>query len=163
MSLVISNASPLIALSTVGLLDLLPSLYGTIHIPDAVYDEVVVAGRGQPGSSEVASAPWAVRHAPANPQAVLQLGRAAGLDKGESEAIILAIDLNASLVILDDQAARLYAQSQQLPIIGTVGILLLAKRHKLIASIKQHLDLLIAAGVRIHPLLYTAVLRQAGE
>jgi hypothetical protein len=50
MSVVVSDASPLIALSAVSLLDLLSTLYGTIHIPEAVYGEVVVRGQGRPGS-----------------------------------------------------------------------------------------------------------------
>jgi predicted nucleic acid-binding protein len=86
-----------------------------------------------------------------------------GLDKGESEAIILAGSLSASLIILDDRDARRYAQTNQLAIIGTVGILLLAKSNGLLSAIKQPLDALVAAGVRIDPLLYSNALLRAGE
>jgi predicted nucleic acid-binding protein len=106
MSVVVSDASPLIALSAVSLLDLPSTLYGTIHIPEAVYEEVVVRGQGRPGSLEVAGAEWIIRHNVADQQAVAQLRNLSGLDEGESEAIILAGSSNASLIILDDRDAR---------------------------------------------------------
>ena len=56
--IVVSNSSPLIALSAVGLFDLLATLYGDINIPQAVYEEVAVSGSGRTGSQEVAGSQW---------------------------------------------------------------------------------------------------------
>ena len=161
--IVVSNASPLIALSTIDLLDTLAKLYGNIHIPQAVNKEVIAAGQGRPGSQEVATAQWIICHAVADQWSVAQLQASTGLDRGESEAIILANELNASLIILDDKDARQYCQTCQLPIIGTVGLLLLAKDDGIIPTIKQPLEALITAGIRVGAVLYSEVLRRAGE
>ena len=55
---VISNSGPLISLSIVGYLHILHALYGKVLVPVAVMQEVVVCGKGRPGSSEVEDAPW---------------------------------------------------------------------------------------------------------
>jgi len=68
------------------------------------------------------------------------------LGKGESEAIVLAKELKANFVLLDDRAARRIARQENLPIIGRVGILLLAKENKLIPAVKPSLDALLAIG-----------------
>lgn len=160
---IVSNASPLISLSSIGLLDLLAKLYGTIIIPQAVYEEVVIVGQGRPGSQEVAAARWIVTRSVSDPQVVATLRAATGLDAGESEAIILASELNASVIILDDEDARQYAQTQRLPVIGAIGVLLLAKQRGSIAAVKPLLDNLIAAGIRIGAAIYNEALRRAAE
>jgi len=70
--IVVSNASPLIALSIINSLDLLYRLYGTIHIPEAVFYEVVIRGAGRPGATAVANTSWIVQRAPASQQTVAQ-------------------------------------------------------------------------------------------
>lgn len=55
---VVSNASPLINMACIGKLNLLRQLYGELFIPEAVWNEVVVEGIGQPGSDEIKSATW---------------------------------------------------------------------------------------------------------
>src|SRR5690348_1227351 len=97
---VVSNSSPLIALATIDSLDLLQALYGEIHIPEEVFTEVVIRGAGRPGASEVAGAGWIVRHAVVNRLVVAQLLES-GIDAGESEAIALATEVSARLLILD--------------------------------------------------------------
>ena len=94
--IVVSNASPLIALSIINSLDLLQTLYGTIHIPEAVFHEVVIRGAGRPGATAVAKTPWIVQRAPSDQQRVAQL-LTLGLDQGESEAIALSSELSAGL------------------------------------------------------------------
>lgn len=161
--IVVSNSSPLIGLSAINLLDLLSSLYETVHIPQAVYEEVVVTGKGRPGSNEVAAATWIKRHTVTDRPAVIQLMNTRRLQVGESEAMILAKELKATRIILDDGSARRYAREQNLPIIGTWGVLLLAKDKKLIHSVRMPMDGLVAAGLYIDPLLYRAILQSAGE
>ena len=56
--IVVANAGPLIALAEIGRFDLLMSLYGQIHIPPAVRDEVVVSQDRRPGSKEVNTVGW---------------------------------------------------------------------------------------------------------
>ena len=82
---------------------------------------------------------------------------------GESAAIILAEELGATQLLIDEKAARRVALAHHLPIIGTVGVLLLAKQRELVFNVKEILDALIANGMRIGPRLYQQVLVLAGE
>jgi hypothetical protein len=160
--IVVSDSSPLIAFSSANSLDLLHALYGTIYIPEAVFYEVVSGGAGRPGGTAVANAPWIVQKAPANQQTVAQL-LSAGLDQGESEAIVLASELSARLVILDESRARMVARQQGLPVTGTLGVLIAAKNAGLAAAIKPLLDQLSAAGFYVSPQIVAHALQLAGE
>jgi predicted nucleic acid-binding protein len=87
----------------------------------------------------------------------------AALHKGEAEAIVLAAELHAARLVLDDQDARRFADRCGLKLIGTLGILLAAKQRGAIASLREAINALVALGFRINPQLVTAVLQNAGE
>ncbi len=89
----VSNASPLINLARIGLLDLLHKIYGSLLIPSAVWDEVVVQGAGQAGAEEVRTADWIARQAITNEPLAQALRQE--LDAGEAEAIVLALETHA--------------------------------------------------------------------
>jgi len=55
---VVSDASPLITLARINCFDLLPKLYGRVYISTEVYNEVVIAGAGLAGATQVAHADW---------------------------------------------------------------------------------------------------------
>ncbi len=160
--IVVSNSSPLIALSIVNSLGLLRALYSTIYIPEGVFHEVVIRGTGRPGSTAVANAHWIVQQAPANQQAVARLLHA-GLDQGESEAIVLAFELPADLLILDESHARSVARLRGLPVTGTLGVLITAKNAGMVVAIKPLLDRLSAAGFYISPQIIAHALQLVGE
>ena len=88
---VVSNTSPLINLAQIGMLDLLQKLYGEIYVPDAVWQEVVIQGKGQPGATELVKSYWVHRQSATNIQLVQALRQ--DLDSGEAEAIALAMQL----------------------------------------------------------------------
>ena len=159
--LVVSNAGPLISLSTVSQLDLLRALFGQIAIPQAVYDEVVVHGEGEPGSREVGESDWIKIHHVKGHLAVELLRET--LDAGESEAIVLAQELNARHVILDDGLARRKARLIKLRLVGTLGVLLMAKEVGLIPAITPILDELRQTEFRVSDRVYQNVLAKAGE
>lgn len=161
--IVISDSSALIGLSAIGALDLLYQIYGTVVVPEAVYREVVVDGAGKPGAQAVATATWIDVQTVKNPSSVTYLTNSVGLDQGESEAIVLAQEIGADLILLDDFKARQYARQQRLSITGTVGVLLAAKQRGFTPLIRPHLDALIAAGIFIDSLLYSQALQIAGE
>ena len=75
----------------------------------------------------------------------------------------MALETKAKLVVLDERPARRLAQALHLPVIGTLGILLAAKRRQLLVSIGPSLDALLQHDFRIAPSLYENVLSAAGE
>jgi hypothetical protein len=159
---IVSNASPLINLARIGLFDLLHKLYGVVFIPPAVWHEIVVQGAGQAGAREVQTADWITRQSIANELLAQALQQE--LDAGEAEAIVLALETRAELLVMDERLGRETARHLGLRCIGLVGVLIVAKRRRLIASIKPHLDALRdVAGFRLDDALYYQVLQDEGE
>lgn len=146
---VVADSSPLIALERIGQLSLLRLLLGPIAIPPAVSQEVFGA-ESPPDWIEVTSL---VEGVPAG----------ANLGRGEQEAVAPARQLGADWVLLDDLPARRLAARLRLPVVGTVGILLAAKRHGLVESIRPLLDALDVADFRLSPRVRAAALHEAGE
>jgi len=126
MKKIISNASPLIALSNIGQLELLKKLFQKIFIPQAVYQEVVKEGKGRSGTVEVEKAikQWMEIVEVKNLDKVNTLR--AILDYGEAEVIVLAQEIKADLLLLDNKEPRLFAKHLGFNVIGTVGVLILA-------------------------------------
>lgn len=160
---VVADSGPLISLASISQLDLLRSLFDIICIPQAVFQEVVDAGNGRAGSEEVAHAKWIERHAVKNKREVGRFMTDDGLDKGEGEAIVLAREMNARLLIIDDRIARDCAASQNISIIGTAGILLLAKEDQFIRSVREPLDELLRRGFYLSARSYTKIIQTAEE
>jgi len=147
---VVSNASPLINLARIDQLDLLPRLYGELLIPEAVWEEVVIEGAGQPGADEVKAATWIKRQAVANRSLVHALRQE--LDAGEAEAIILALEVEAELLLMDERVGREIAQHLGVRYTG------------LIRDVKPYLNALRdVAGFHIRDVLYTRVLQDEEE
>ncbi|MCX6022342.1 MAG: DUF3368 domain-containing protein [Chloroflexi bacterium] len=160
--IVVSDSSPLILLSKVGHLHLLPNLYDHVLIPPAVHQEVVAFGRGRAGTAEVAAAPWiTVRSAP--DLATLRPAPP-GLGQGEREAIALCDAIRPTPVLLiDDGQARKYAEDCGLKTLGSVGVLLRAKRDGLIPALRPPLDAMRAGGMYLTDAFYRRLLASAGE
>jgi len=160
--IVVSNASSIINLAAVGQLDLLQKLYGKITIPQAVFEEIVIRGKGQPGSKEAQSLEWIETIATSEDVLVtlLQLE----VDEGEAEAIALALELKAELLLLDERRGREVASRLGLKFTGILGVLIEAKHKGLISQIKSIVDNLITkAGFWISQELYDHVLQIAKE
>jgi predicted nucleic acid-binding protein len=158
---VVSNSSPLIALATIGGLALLKSLFKEIMIPKTVYEEIVIQGQGEPGSKEVAEAEW-IHTISVEDRLAAELLQES-LDMGESEAIVLAQQLGARYVLLDDELARRKADRIGLPVAGTLAVLLMAKESGLISTVGSVLAELRQADFRMSERVYAAVLAKAGE
>ncbi len=154
----VSNSTPLIALSRLQKLELLEHFFGTVSIPLEVHDEVVTRGGTLYGAREVSHAPWIHVVAVENRTAVDAL--CLNLDRGEAEAIILALERN-TLLIIDDKDGRNTALSLGIPVTGTIGILLLAA-HDGMVDFGKELDILIASGFRISEREYQKILGLAG-
>ena len=163
MMKVVTNSTPLIELSKINQLDLLRDVYGTILIPEEVYVEVVIDGIGKPGAAEVKAAEWISRQSVTDMNQIRTLQNQYSLHLGECATIILAQEINAEQVILDDNAARREAVARGLPVIGTVGVLLIAKTQSIIPAVRPILDNLRAQGTRVSQDLYHQVIAKAGE
>ena len=159
---IVSNASPLINLSRIGKLSVLKELYSELIIPEAVWHEIVVEGAGQPGADEVKAADWIKQRAVTNRGLTQALKQE--LDAGEAEAIALALEIEAGLLLMDEHLGREVARHLGLRFTGLIGALIEAKRKGIIRSIKPHLDeLRDIAGFRLSEALYVRVLHDQGE
>lgn len=161
---VVCNSSALIALSAINQLRLLRKRFEgkKVFIPQAVLREVVEEGRGQPGAREVEEADWINVRSIRNRFMVRLLETE--LDRGEAEAIVLAHEIGAEIIILDEREARRVVTRMGLKPLGTIGILIWAKREGLIHSLQEQLKTLQEEGrFRISPELYRRALREAGE
>ena len=121
--IVVSDSSPLITLARIGCFDLLPKLYVRIYISNEVYGEVVIDGAGLPGAAQVAQADWIEVRPVQNTSGLAAAIAKTGLGAGELGAVVLAKEIAANLVLIDEWRARRYAREEGLPIIGCVGIL----------------------------------------
>lgn len=119
----VSNSSPLIILARLDCFPLLNRLFSRLILSSEVYNEVVVAGKGLPGATEVASAVWIERGQLQDPATLAMALNQHPLGAGELSAILLAKECRADAVLLDDHQARQLAKREDLTVLGTVGLL----------------------------------------
>ena len=157
MKLVV-NASPLIILGKIGLIEVLPLMVDNLVIPMGVVSEVE--------KHKDDASIWVSKHKPSYSKAVdviPQLIAAWDLGLGESEVIAFALQNNAYTVAIDDKAARNCAMSMNINVIGTIGLIVLAKRKKHIIDVEPYLNNLIGAGYRISQSLIDSAIRSAND
>lgn len=154
------NASPLILLGKLGRLDLLERLAPSLHVPDGVIGEVSAGGR-QRDPATAASVAWAqaYRHTDVS---VLSTVAHWDLGAGESQVISLCLQ-NAALAVLDDGEARACARSHELPLIGTLGVILRARRLGWVPAARPLIEQLIAEGSFLDRALVERELAKLGE
>jgi predicted nucleic acid-binding protein len=159
--IVVSDTSPITSLAAIDQLDLLRQLFETVIVPEAVYRELTDLP-GQPGGNEVQVLPWIRVESVSDPAQVASLLQE--LDLGEAEAIVLATELVADVVLMDERIGRTVAKRLGCKAIGTVGILLAAKQQSLLPEVRPVLDAMIdRARFRISTALYQAIVAAAGE
>lgn len=157
--LVIADAGPLIALARLHQIGLLPQLFGRVLVTDIVFREC--AGRSDFPESAL------IQEAVTRKQLELCTAPdfsafAQKIDAGEASAIAVAIDLGCG-VLMDDKAGRRIAENAGVPVIGTVGVLVLAKRKGLVPLVKPQLEILSASGYFLSGEIIAAALLAAGE
>jgi len=148
--LVVLNTSVLIALHDIGRLELLKALFTRVLVPKTVSDEY---GSPLPEWIEVRK----VRNE------VLLRALTQELHRGEAEAVVLAIETGADLLVMDDKKARRVARNLGLRVIGTVGLLLLAKERGLLDQVRPLLLELIRKGFWLSQDVVRRALKEAGE
>jgi predicted nucleic acid-binding protein len=158
--IIVSNAGPLIALAKIERFELLRELFGKLCIPQAVYDEVVVTGTGKAGANETGQAVGDWIEVQEVKDLVMVKSLLTKLGKGESEAIALALEMKADLVLLDDYKARATAEFMGLNMTGTVGMLSKAQKKGIISDLRPLLDELRARGFRLSDKVYAEILKK---
>jgi predicted nucleic acid-binding protein len=158
--MIVSDAGPIIIFARIRRLPLLHDVTGSLLIPPAVYDEIVVSKGGMPGAEEVAQADWLQRTVVAN-RAVLD-SLPPGLHAGEREAIALAREQGAQLLV-DDARARRAAGELRVEVIGTLRILAEAKRRGYIDLARPIIGQMQSSGYRFDRALIRRFLEWISE
>ena len=157
--IVVADSSPLISLALLSKLNLLTDLFDDIFIPEAVFFEITETEK--PYSKILAKfGKHKVRYIN-NTVALSILSH--DLDRGESEAIVLALENNIEDILIDEYKGRNVAIVNGLHPIGTIGVLIQAKKSGLIKNVKSCLDTLIQNNIYISNALYSSSLKIAGE
>ena len=161
---IVSNTSPIINLSKISRLDLIEKLYQKIIIPGTVYKELIVKDHDKENILAIKSL---IDNNIIDVHEVRSYALVSALEKdldpGESEAIALAVEINAELVILDERDARETAEIYNLKKTGFIGILMRAKKEGFIDSVKKYLDQAIEKGFWINELLYHSIIEKLNE
>jgi len=160
--IVVANTTPLIGLASIQRFNLLRKLFGELSIAQAVYDEAVVAGHESGGAKhEVSTATWIKTVSVKDRLAVEVL--LDEMDLGEAETVVLARELGADWVLMDEKKGRRKLTELGLKKIGTLGILLKAKQAGLLSVIRPDIEQLHQRGFSISQDVIDSVLRQANE
>ena len=159
---VISDTSPISNLLLIDRLDILAQILNHVIVPPAVDREINALEDLGVDISSYHSSQWVEILVPSNMEQVDALSQ--HLDLGEAEAIVLAQEIDAQLLVIDERAGTKVARSRGLTTIGLVGILLKAKERGLIPEVGAILQLLREkAGFWIGEKLLQQVLTKAGE
>ena len=142
--MIVSNSTPLIAFTRINQLPLLRSVVGELVIPAAVAEEIADYP-GKRGRIDLAQEPW-IRVEYVRSRSSVRLLLAA-LDRGEAEVIVLAQEQNAEVVLIDELTARKVAESLELTVSGSIGVLVRAKEMGRIAVVRPLVDEMIQQGV----------------
>ncbi|MDR2681260.1 MAG: DUF3368 domain-containing protein [Tannerella sp.] len=157
--IVVCDSSPVIALALLDRLNLLDGLFHEVIIPRSVFNELTVAGK--PEASRIRD--WAKNKISEAMDKRLLQAFSLSLDAGESEAMSLYWEKNADFLLIDEKKGRRIAMLNNIKIIGSLGILILAKQKNIITSVKPLLDDLQSSYIRISDELYRKALSLAGE
>jgi len=156
---VVSNTTPILALLSINQLDLLAKLYDKVFIPQGVYQEIE-KGKQKPFYADLTQIAYLQIMTIQNPAPLAYLQ---DLDRGEAETIVLANELKADLVIIDEKLGRYWAESFGHKITGTLGILVRAKKMGFISHIKPFIDSMQTKNIWFNSALIQKVLETVGE
>lgn len=155
----IANASPVIVLAKAGYVDLLEQLSAELVIPQAVVEEIIRGPSSDPARQLVESG-WGVVASPmATPIELLEWG----LGLGETAVLALAQERKPATAVLDDAAARTCAKAIGIPVIGTLGVILRAKRQGHVDSAAEIIRAVRDAGLHLEDEFIRSALERIGE
>ncbi|MFZ3136172.1 MAG: DUF3368 domain-containing protein [Thermodesulfovibrionales bacterium] len=155
---VVVDSSCLIGLAQINLFELLKELFSEVYISDAVYNEVVIKGKGEIGSEDTESAVkdgWILKKTINDEVAINALATILG--KGEAEAIILYKELKLDCALIDERTARSMADLMNVNTMGVLGIIDLAIKKGFSIDKTKVIDRLKDSGFRISDKLYKKI------
>ncbi|MDY6993683.1 MAG: DUF3368 domain-containing protein [Pseudomonadota bacterium] len=156
--IVIADASALVALAICDSLNVLELLFSKVKVSQAVFEEVTISGK--PGAEEL-------RRYLQNKVEKVNLNdfviAGSSLGNGELTSIALYKHLKADYLLIDEKAGRRVARLNNIKVIGSLGVLIEAKRKGIIKFIKPHIDTLMASKIHFSALLLEHALKIANE
>ena len=156
--IIVSDTSSISNLLQIGLIDILHVLYGEITVTPAVRRELY---RLPEQEKQIEQIDWIKIKAPQDQRMIVKLLEE--IDLGEAESIVLAIEEQAEYLLIDEYKGRLIADSYGIKIVGILGVLIQAKKQKIIPAVKPHIDQLTGIGFRLSKKLIAKVLKELGE
>jgi len=156
--IVVSNATPIITLASINRVDILKHFFESVYIPEAVYNEIKV--KKAYGYEEIEDNFFHIKSINDDFAQNILLN---DLDLGEAQTIVLAKELNADIVLIDETIGYNIARSQQLNVKRTLSFLIASKEKGYIDEVKPLLDEMIAKGRWISGRVYKDVLEFCGE
>jgi predicted nucleic acid-binding protein len=157
--IIVSDTSPISNLIQIKQLDLLQKLYKQVLIPRSVYNELIFLDYQK---IVLEFETWIKVYDVKDQNLLKEIVQK--VDIGEAEAMVLAIELKADYLLIDEQKGRMIAEEYGIVITGILGVLVKAKQENLISSVKVEMEgLRDIAGFRIHPNLFETILRLVGE
>jgi predicted nucleic acid-binding protein len=154
--IVVADTSPLLHLSRVGRLDLVQAALGPVTIPRTVWAELIRPGTRADVRAYLLDAAWIT--VVDDPPIV-----ALSLDPGETAAILLAEQLHADALLIDERRGRSVATARGLRVIGTLGVLIAARSAGALDRIAPVIDALRSDGFWLADDLVQTLLQRAGE
>ena len=157
---IVINTSPWIALSICGKTELLKQLYEEVYMPVGVKEEILTGGKEKVGVAELRKSSWLKVEEVTDIEKLKLLYE---LDRGEAEVIILAKEKKIREVLIDEKVARMQAKILELEVVGTLSLLLRAKKKGLLSEIKPLIEKMLQRGIWIRSKIIKGMLKEAGE
>lgn len=163
--IVVSDTTPIISLIKAECLDILKTLFGSVCIPSAVFDELIANEKYSHEADYIRRADFIFTKELKDKKSVRYLQIAAKLDLGESEAIALAEEMSADLLLMDELRGRHIAEELGIKITGTIGILLQAYDEKILTvdDVMICMDKFKESNIRISERLHDLVTKYISE
>jgi len=153
--MIIGDSSALVALAVMDRLSLLEEIFEEVFVPLAVYDEVCIDNKAQSLKLKKFLSDKVIK-------VELDISKM-GLGQGELEAITLYQNMKADFLLIDDRRAKSFAKLNGIEVIGSLGVMLLAKEKGLIDSLRDDFKKLLDSNLFISKTLINKILNEVGE
>jgi predicted nucleic acid-binding protein len=136
--MIVSNTTPISNFLHLGQMEILKTIFKELHVPMAVHSEIETYFSGDHQWQRCLDEDFIIRTEVQTSPKIQEL--MIHLHMGEAEALCLCIENNAQLCLLDDRDARIIARLNNIPVSGTLGVLIKAKKMGIIESVKELID-----------------------